>query len=374
MSTAKKVLIVGAGPSGLACAEQVLTNTKFDVTIMERKSQVGENPRCAGGVSLWMAEKVGVSIPENCIVARIRRVRIYAPDGNYWELKGDKDYGYILNRELFEQDMAKRVEALGGRIELRHAARGKISLKPFQGYVHECDYLVGADGFPSAVARSVGAQEPQFCDIHHCFQKEIIWDWFPKDMIEIYFGSKVAPKGYLWLFTSGENKVRAGLGVPLSEKAKRHELLDSFLERQVLNHEVVNTVSKLIPTTAPGENVFLDGRVLLVGDAGLFCDPLTGGGIIQGIASGKAAGRALAEGKPLNYNQYIGWLRKQNSRRYRLKRVLYSFSDEDLNDLVQVMKGFTPKTLSLGKELRRAVLHLLWRKPRLLKKFFKYLR
>jgi len=373
MGAAKKVLIIGAGPSGLACAEENLTrNWTYDVTIVDKKLKIGENPRCAGGVGFWMAEKVDVSIPESCIVARIRRICIYGPDGNCCEFRGDSDYGYILNRELFEQDMAKRVEGLGGKFLLGHG----VSVEGLKSY-HEYDYIVGADGYPSTVAKWVGGPEPQAYDVHHCFQKEILWDWFPKDTIEIYFGSKVAPKGYLWLFQSGEGKVRAGLGTPLSERANLLGLLDSFLERQVYDYEEINVVSKLIPTARPrATNVFLRGKVgfVLVGDAGLFCDPLTGGGIIQAIASGKAAGRALAEGKPLKYDQYINWLRKQNGRRYRLKKVLYSFSDEDLNELIQTMKGFTPKTMSIGKELRRAVIRLLWRKPSLFKKFFKYLR
>ena len=90
---------------------------------------------------------------------------------------------------------------------------------------------------------------------------------------------------------------------------------------------------------------------------------------MQGIASGKAAGKAIAENKPERYDNYIRWLRTQNSRRYRLKKVLYSFTDQDFNDLIGVMRGFKPKTVSLGNELRRAVFHLLLRKPRLLRKF-----
>jgi len=377
MGTAKKVLIVGAGPSGLACAEQFLENGGVDVTIVDKKSKVGENPRCAGGISFWMAEKVNVSIPEDCIVATIKKVHIYAPDGNYWELRGNRDYGCIVDRELFEQDMAKKVQVLGGKIELNHA----VSNKDLDDWRDEYDFLVGADGFPSTVARWIDIEEPKAFDVHHCFQREIVWDWFPEDTIEVYFGSKVAPKGYLWLFAAGEKKVRAGLGAPLSECMNLPRLLDGFLEKQVYEYKTLNVVAKLIPTSGPRDiNAFWNAKasrlrhILLVGDAGLFCDPLTGGGIIQGIASGKAAGRALAEDEPFNYDRYISWLRNQNKRRYRLKKVLYSFNDEDLNELIHAMKGFTPKTMSVGKEIRRAILHLLWRRPRLFKKFFKYLR
>jgi len=364
-----KILIVGAGPAGLACAEQILVQSDADVTVVDKKQKVGENPRCAGGISLWMAEKVGLQIPSQCVVANIRRVRMYAPNGDYWELKGEKDYGHVIDRQLFEQSMAERVELLGGKIQLGHMVSENDLCFWFSNY----DVIVGADGYPSVVSAWAGVPQVEPYDVHHCFQKEILWDEFPSDTIELYFG-KVAPKGYLWLFSAGNGRVRAGLGTPLSEKADLNELLDGFLQRQTDHYQEVNKVAKLIPTAHPRDtNTFLRGRALLVGDAGLFCDPATGGGIVQGIASGKAAGLALAEGVSKNYDQHINWLRKQNRTRYRLKQILYTFTDDDLNELIQILKGFKPKTMSVGKELRRAAIHLVMRKPKLLRKFLKVL-
>ena len=86
-----KVLVVGSGPSGLACAEAILRhNPSVEVTVVDKKLRVGDDVRCACGVSLYMLEKVGVSVPESCIAARIRRVRVYAPNGVFWELKGSR--------------------------------------------------------------------------------------------------------------------------------------------------------------------------------------------------------------------------------------------------------------------------------------------
>jgi len=367
MATVKKVLIVGAGPSGLACAEQILRNNKFEVVIMDKKSAVGEGPRCAGGVSLYMVNKVGVSIDDSCIVAKLRRVRIYAPDGNYWELKGDEDYGYVLNRTKFEQDMAARVRELGGKFLLGHHV--SVGLNGYQKYFN---YVVGADGPTSTVKQWLNLPRLTLSDIHLGIQKTITMDSYPQDTVELYFGQKVAPDGYAWIFPSGNGLVRIGLGMPLSRGGPK-SYFEGFIERQVYNYKEINSIAKLIPTAKmPETGVY--GNVALVGDALPSTDPLTGGGICQGIGSGKAAGQAIIEGNLENYNHHISWLRKQNNRRYKLKKVLYSFGDQDFNELIQVMKGFTPKTMSIGKELRHAVLHLLWRKPRLLKKFLKYVR
>jgi len=363
-----KVLIVGAGPSGLACAMQILASSEFDVTVVDKKRVVGVNPRCAGGVSLYMVEKAGVWVPDSCIVAKVRRVRIYGPNMHFWEFRGAEDYGYVLDRVGFEQAMARRVEGLGGKIILGHL----VSVKDLEFWQGRYDCIVGADGSVSVVRQWLGLSNFPPRDVHLGVQKTITMDSYPQDVIELYFGEKVAPGGYAWIFPAGDGLVRIGLGIPVWRGWHAHKLLEDFIERQVYDYSEVDSVAKQIPTAKmPEKGVY--GKVLLVGDAFPSTDPLTGGGICQGIASGKAAGRAIADGDPARYDEYIGWLRKQNNRRYRLKNVLFEFNDKDLNELIEVMRGFRPKTMSIGKELRRAVIHLLLRKPRLLGKFFKAL-
>jgi len=361
-----KTLVVGGGPAGLACAGRILALSGIDVTVVERKSKVGENPRCAGAVSRYMMEKVGFSIPGPSIVARLRRVRIYAPNRDYWELKGDEDYGYVLDRTRFEQDMAERVEGLGGKIVLGNL----VSSKDLEFWQGKYDFIVGADGPVSVVRKWLGLEGFPPRDVHLGLQKTVMMDYFPRDTVELYFGENVAPGGYAWVFPAGDGTVRIGLGIPVWRGWRAHQLLENFVQRQVSDYREIVSVAKQIPTAMmPETGVY--GNVLLVGDALPSTDPLTGGGIAQGIASGKAAGRAIAEGNPRSYDRYIDWLRKQNRRRYKLKNVLYSFNDHDFNSLVQVMHGFKPRTMSIGAELRRAVVHLLLRKPRLLGKFFK---
>ncbi len=361
-----KVLVVGAGPAGLACAEQILKHSNYEVVLVESKGKVGEKPKCAGGVSQYMLEKADCNIPSEAIIAHIKRARVYSPNGKYWELKGEKPYGFVLDRSIFEAKMAERVENLGGKIITNY----RVTRQTLAKLEDEYDFIIGADGFPSTVRLWLGLPMPSPEDIHICVQKTITMDYYPQDTVEVYFGS-LAPGGYAWIFPAGKNHVRIGLGVPLKYCKKGlnpNMLLERFIERQTVNYEVLEKVAKVIPTAKPNFMNKQKPNTLLVGDAGLFCDPLTGGGIVQAIASGRAAGQAIIEGNPSKFHKTIGWLVKQNNSRYRLKRALLKFNDEDFNSLVEALKEFKPKSMSLGREIRRALIQLLTKKPKLLAK------
>jgi digeranylgeranylglycerophospholipid reductase len=330
----------------------------------QRKLKAREPPRCAGGVSFWMLKRVGLRVPERVVAAKIRRVRIYSPNMKFWELRGTEEYGYVLHRNLFDEWLRERAQGLGATLWWTDETENLVKRFKY-------DYLVGADGYPSVVRDWVGRPKLTPCDVHLGVQKTVVWKGHPKDLIELYFGGKVAHKGYAWIFPGGDGKARVGLGVPLSERINPGKLLETFMMRVGAHScEELHYIAKLIPT-AKFPRIGVYGNVLLVGDALPSTDPLTGGGICQAIASGEAAGRAIAEGKPERYNHYISWLRQQNMQRYWLKRVLYSLKDEDFNQLIQTLQGFRPKTLSVSGELRRGIRHLTLRKTGFLIKILK---
>jgi len=357
-----KVLIAGCGPAGTSTAQSILEKRRdVEVKILERRRIIGVPPRCAGGISKMMAEKLNLEIPEEIVACHVERFRIYSPDLNYVEVDskelGVKEIGYVLYRDRFDQWMAEKARELGAKIE---------EGTKWDGCRGDYDFLVVADGKPKAERLGV---KPSLDDVHVGVQKTLIYSEHPRNLISIYLGRRIAPKGYCWIFPEGKEKVRAGLGIPLSARMNPKRLLDKFIKKHVGEAEEVGFTAGLIPTYKPPKTAVLD-RTLFVGNAALQTDPLHGGGIANAIIAGRCAAKAIIEENPSKYDEY--WKRElyaENKRRYRLKKILYRLNDEELNSLVKVMSGYRPQSLSVGRELMRAIRYLTIRAPKILKPY-----
>jgi len=346
-----RTVIVGDGPAACSTAISLLSLQKNADVLILGKNFSRTPVRCGGGVGKYMLEKIGLKIPKEVIGSYIKRVRLYSPDNTSWELDCSdmklEDMGYVLYRDKFDRWLIKEASKKGAQIYEKTVTTSLLRNISY-------DVLVGADGVTSTVAKFAGRSELKLKDVHHCVQLTTYWKEYPKDLITLYFGNKIAPQGYAWIFPCGEH-VRIGLGIPLSLKQNPTTYLRKFLKK-IEAPENGEFIAKLIPTAKPPKTGVYN-NILLVGDALPSTDPLTGGGICQAIGSGIAAGRAIAKGQLKKYDKYIRWLHKQNTFRYYLKKILFSFSDKNFNELVKTMQQFKPETPSLSKELRKAIIH-----------------
>lgn len=351
---------MGGSIAGLTAALELLKQG-FKPTVYERRPNPKTGIICAGGISLWAIKRTGLKLPKGTVTSRIRRLRIYAPNGHFWQGGGKgRVIAYTLLRDKLEEEFARRVRELGGEVNYNR----KVGNQEFKKLANEYNFIVGADGLMGVTRRALNLPRPSPDDIHIGVQQLCVLSHHPRDRVDLYFGKATAPLGYAWIFPVGNGEARIGLGIPLSEKVSPKGLLYKFIGR-IGAVPLEPPRIKLIPTTKPLKDPAF-GNILLVGDAGNFCDPFTGGGIMPAIISSKAAAKAITEGNPKKYKKHVGWLISQNTIRYRLKKVLCELSDEELNELVWSLEGFTVHPTRMSLNLLRVLLAFALHKPRIL--------
>ncbi len=382
MKDSYDVVVIGAGPGGSFAAETAAAGG--DVLLIEKRQEVGDPVRCAEGISKPGLSKF-VEPQKRWIANEVAGARIFAPDGTEIDVSAKLaggEVGYVLERKIFDRDLAKRAARAGADLSVRTRATGLImedgSVKGVKvrrlGETLEIrsSIVIAADGIESQVGRWAGINTAlKQKDIESCAQYYMI-NVDLRDTCDFYLGSE-APGGYAWAFPKDHRGGNIGLGVLGSRLDGRHSIdyLDAFVERHFPEGQRIelniggDPVSKAASTTVkPG--------LMLVGDAARHCDPITGGGIINALEGGRLAGETAKEAIRLNdfslkvlqrYEEaWRAAFGKTLDRNYRIKEVFVTLSDADLNKLVHSLEGLTLDEMHVSGIMKRVIS----RNPRLL--------
>lgn len=112
-----------------------------------------------------------------------------------------------------------------------------------------------------------------------------------------YLDEELAPGGYVWIFPKGNGRANVGLGIQADLPADPPvDLLTRFVETHAFLSQgsIVTLIVGGVPVGVPPSPLVADG-CLLIGDAARQVDPLTGGGISNGMAAGRLAARVVAD-------------------------------------------------------------------------------
>lgn len=291
------VVIVGGGPAGLLTAAR-LAESGLDVVLLEEHPKVGEPAHCTGIVSLEAAELT--KIPDDFVLNRLSQARFVGPAGSQAHLAwtaGDREAILVIDRAAFDAELARR--AAGAGAEVRTGARAH-------------DVQVGGDG----VTVRTGSQTVRArvcvlaCGVSYRFQRRLGLGLpgqvihtaqtevaaLPSDAVEVHFGRAVAPEGFAWTVpVIREGRTRLKVGVMAAGNAGG--CLAGFLERPEIGARLLEPppppVRRLLPLR-PLARTFAD-RLLVVGDAGGFTKPTTGGGIFYSLLTASLAAQTLVE-------------------------------------------------------------------------------
>lgn len=369
------VIVVGAGPGGSTAAR--VAAQECDVLLIEKRQEIGDPVRCAeGSPGAILLERLGVQeINKKWISSEINGLRVNAPDGTAVDvtaemLRMEAPLGYILERKIFDRDLAREAARAGADIMVRTRATGLITedgaVKGVKmnrlgdDFEVRSKVVIGADGVESQVGRWGGMNTTlKLKDIESCAQYHMENVDILEKTLDIYLGEKYSPSGYTWIFPKGERAANVGLGVLASKlNAKRPiDYLDEFVADKFPDGQPVELVVGGVPVSDLLKTVVSDG-LMLVGDAARQTEPLTGGGIIPALSSGQTAGevarkavrendasaRVLREYETEWNNNPFG---KQRKRMYRAKEFVVERSDEDLNRMVRAVHGIQPEELTL---------------------------
>ncbi len=370
------IIVVGGGPAGSTFALHA-ANAGLSVILLEKDRDIGMPVRCGEAVS-----DAGLRIfhepQKHWIRSSVDKIKLTAPNRHEVEFKL-KEEGYILDRRIFDYDLAQYAGNAGATIVTKAYVSGLVfdndTVSGVTGkYLNEefslkAKLVVGADGVESRIGRWAGlSTNLKLKDVESGIQKTVSGVDVEEDRIDFYLSSFWAPGGYLWVFPKGKHMANIGLGISgtFAKQGKSAlKYLDEFMDEFYPSASVLTTVAGGIPVGKTLKSITADG-LMLVGDAARMVNPVTGGGIVAGMRSGllaaETAAKVLKAGKAPTvsnlkpYNQ--AWYKiggKNHERLYRIKEAIYKFSDHDLNNIADALLKVPESDRSLFKLFSTAV-------------------
>jgi len=308
------VLVVGAGPAGIAAALE-LRRAGRDVLVID-KATFPRDKCCGDGLTTGALRALAELDFDPSRVASwtpTTDVWLRSPSGREMSMplpQGRGTFAAIAPRMEFDDALVRTALNRGVRIA-QGVTFTQITSMTNDGAVVaveglgevRCEFVVAADGMWSPVRKSLGLSTPGYLGEWHAFRQYASNVTGPaKDRLIVWFDADLLP-GYAWSFPLRDGRVNIGFGIL---RGGRHSVQD-------MNTLWPDILSRPHVREALGDNVTLEGRhtawpiparvttatlaherVLFIGDAACVTDTLTGEGIGQALQSGMIAGRVLA--------------------------------------------------------------------------------
>ncbi|MBC8313486.1 MAG: NAD(P)/FAD-dependent oxidoreductase [Candidatus Cloacimonetes bacterium] len=383
------IVVVGSGPAGGMTA-MTASRKGASVLILERDREVGIPVRCAEGISLTSLIKF-FEPDKKWISKYIEGAKLYAPNGEAVLMPSSAiGKGVILKREIFDAHICNIAVENGAEIITNADVfdlikkNGKICGVKFRHFNKEkivrTNLVIGADGPESRIGRLAGLKTfSQISDIEPSAQYVLTNLKIEHKFSHFYFGKKIAPGGYAWIFPKGENIANVGIGVRADKCNGKNakEFLDEFVSRNLPNAKMISFITGCVPTGMTLKKITAD-NIMLVGDAARQVNPVSGGGLSNVLLAGKIAGNVAADAVKMNdfSNKFLKkyhkiWMKEKGNQQkllHKLKEIFFDFSDEKLNDLTTHLNQIPSEKLTQFQLLKTAIRE----KPSLVKELIRY--
>lgn len=374
------VVVVGGRIAG-SISSLFASRNDLDVLMIEKRQEIGVPLQCAEATVEKTFDIIGIKPSPKYIRTKIYGGDIHSPDGTSFRLQGDNEKGYVMDRKVFDKNLAIESANAGTDIMVKTTVKdliirnGKVSgvIAKHLGETMEieADVVIAADGIESNLARMAGiGPKWGLNDICSCVQYKMTGIESDPNYMKFYFGREVAPGGYLWIFPNDYGVTNIGIGVRNSKSKNAHDYLNKFLSDPMYRDcKIIEMGVGGVPVSGNIAKTYTHG-LMVVGDAAGHVNPLTGGGIDLAAICAKIAGEIAAyaienndtsekflKKYEENWKAEIGDLIKRN---LKYRKIFDKLDDNELNALCRFMKG-----KDLNAITPRSLLSLLKENPRL---------
>lgn len=351
------ISVIGGGPAGNYVA-YLLAKAGKEVQVYEEHKKTGAPIQCTGLMTNILSDIIPIS--KKYLVNKITRTKVYVPNNDFVEIKL-KD-NYVVNREYFDTYLAEMARDKGakytfGKRFLTCTEGKKIKMKFNDHSEIDTDFLIGADGPGSLVARSVGLFGKR--EFYTGVQARVKLE-SPSDLIDFY----LYPEWFGWVVPESENIVR--LGICSRKDSYKHFL--TLLNKRAKKEDIIEWQSGTIPVYDPKLKT-QKNNIYLLGDAATMVKATTLGGIIPHLRAAEELAKAIVENKDYEklWKKRVG---KELQYSLWIRNALDKFTEKDYNNMIKLVQQERIKKI-IGDVDRdkpsKMVVKLLFSEPRFIK-------
>ncbi len=370
------IIVVGAGPAG-STFSRIAAKNGLSVLLLEKKHQIGVPVRCGEGV-IESELRLFHGPQPNWVKTTIDKFYFVAPNEQSIIVKL-KGRGFILDRKIFDADLAKFAEDEGATV----ITNAYVNDLLFDGdtvtgvkVIHDgspieirSEIVIGADGVESRIGRFAGIDTKlNINNIDSGYQKTISNINVDESTCAFYVSNELAPGGYIWIFPKSKDSANIGIGIngkaSINGGSAKYRL-EKFINSKYPEHKVDSIAVGGIPLSKPMDKMVSNG-VMLIGDAARTVNPLSGGGIILGMKSASLAAEIATnllkdriEPSKVNLMEYQNrWVEnegKQINRIYRIKQAIDKLTDNDLNKIIGKVNKLPAEKQSIARIFRACI-------------------
>ena len=298
-----KITIVGGGPSGAMCGAE-LARAGHEVVIFD-EHLAWEKP-CGGGLTHKAILKYPFLAENSYPKKFIHSLELIASNDQRATLEMTNPI-VIYSRKVLNGMLLERAQAAGCKVQQSHVTSVDTgSAKPrfcVDGEWQSSDFLVLAAGARNHLLPETRPLQRDELEITQGYFIPAV-----ADSITIKFLPHF--DGYIWSFPRCDHLsvgICGSMASHNSSELRTH--LQTFIQKNNIPVENGQFYSHVLPS--PQERTISQRTVVgknwaLVGDAAAWVDPLTGEGLFYAMRSGELLGKALAEGKPEVYTDWVG--------------------------------------------------------------------